>query len=383
MIEEISDVRRGVRALRVPRGLLFHDPLRWRLFSTPADLAEGKLRGFLEKNGLHADAPAPKQQPRLRQLFWVRVEDLPSREVRTRPGARFACACCGQSCQTMKLGPLLPADVERLRRADWNGTGRDRSTFFVDEHDQPLGEYSDAFLRREGSRCQFLRDDNLCEVHARFGAMTKPLMCRMFPYVFRATPAAVAVGMRLGECASAPAAAKGLPVVEQHDDLRRMLSEHDAIGLVPPSVWASPDRLITWEEYERIESDLLARPVGGFAAAVFRAFETAPSPKPGLDDLVAKIGLPNRPPRKLDPEAAELEDRFCRAVLFSKELFLHQDLARAAALLVIKAHLARIEVADGSPAAINQVWKTSADRPLRDLCRDLDVRGIAASIAAS
>ena len=369
--------------MRVPRGLLLHDPLRWRLFVMPAGLAPEKLRAFLERHGLGETAPEPKTQPRLRQVFWIRIDDLPSREVRTRPGARFACVCCGQSCQTMKLGPLLAADMDRLRKADWTGTGHDPSTFFVDEHDQPLAGSAEVFLRRDGARCQFLQDDNRCEVHARFGALTKPLMCRMFPYVFRATPTAVTVGMRLGECASAPATSRGLPLVDQHGDLRQMLSEHDAIGLVPPSVWASPDRLIRWEEYERIESELLARPVGGFAEAVFRTFEPAPRPARGLDDLTARLGLSARPPRKLDPDAIELEDRFCRAALFSKELFLHQDLARASALLLIKAHLARVEVADGSPAALNKVWKATADRPLRDLCRDLDVRGMAASIVSS
>jgi Fe-S-cluster containining protein len=372
-----------VRALRVPRGLLFHDPLRWRLFSAPADLPEERMRSFLARNGLDRSAPEPKKQPRIRQTFWVRVHDLPDRRLRMRPGARFGCVCCGAGCRTFTLGPLLPADLERLRKADWSGTRHDPANFFVDSDGDPLTEGSPAFLRRVDGRCQFLRDDNLCEVHARFGAMTKPLMCRMFPYVFRATPTGIAVGMRLGECASAPVTSKGLPVAEQHDDLGRMLAEHEEMGLVPPSVWASPDRLITWEEYERIESDLLAEPVGRFVAAVFRAFESPPPPAAGLDDLIAKMGLPKRPPRELVPEAIELEDRFCRALVQSKDLFLHQDLASAAALLVIKVHLARIEVADGSPEALNRVWKAAADRPLRELCRDLDVRGIAAAIVAS
>src|SRR5215468_9697835 len=191
MIEEVSGLRRGVRALRVPRGLIFHDAMRWRLFSAPADLTADKMRGFLERWGLYEGAPEPKKQPRLRQLFWVPIDSLPSRDIRTPPGARFACACCGTSCRTLKLGPLLPADMERLRKADWSGTGHDPSRFFVDADDQPLGETSEPFLRRDENGCQFLQKDNLCEVHARFGALTKPLMCRLFPYTFRATPTSV------------------------------------------------------------------------------------------------------------------------------------------------------------------------------------------------
>ena len=371
--------------MRVPRGLLFHDPLRWRLFSAPAGLAPAKLRGFLEANQLHASSTAPARKPRLRQLFWVPMDQIPDRSIRTRPGARFACVCCGSSCRTMKLGPLLADDVARLRSADWSGTGRDPADFFVDEDDRPIDPDSAAtpFLRRVDGRCQFLRDDNLCGVHARFGALTKPLMCRMFPFIFRATPSAVTVGMRLGECASAPAASLGLPVVEQQADLAGMLAEHDAIGLVPPSVWAGPDRLIGWEEYEQIEARLLARPSGGFAAAVFREFDPEAVSKPGIEALLEKAKAPARPPKKLDAAALDLEDRFCRALVHGKELFLHQDLARAAALLLIKAHVARVEADDGSAAALNAAWKSGADRPLRDLCRDTDVSGIAAAIAST
>ena len=85
-----------------------------------------------------------------------------------------------------------------------------------EEPSSPVTSYIPAAVRRavwirDGGRCQFLREDNLCEVHARFGAMTKPLMCRMFPYVFRATPRAVTVGMRLDECVSARACWNAAP----------------------------------------------------------------------------------------------------------------------------------------------------------------------------
>lgn len=370
--------------MRVPRGVLFHDPVRWRLFLAPADLPAPKLRAFLDQNGLHESSPEPlRPAPRLRQIFWVRMDQLPSKALRTRPGARFSCACCGASCSTMKLGPILPADAQRLAGAGW--TDRDPATFFVDGDDQPMNladTHRQIFLRRNGERCQFLRDDNLCEVHARFGARTKPLMCRMFPYVFRATPTAVTVAMRLGECASAPAASKGLPLAEQHPDLAQMLAEHDAIGFVPPTVWATPSRLMAYEEYERIEAELVTG-TGDFAAAVFRAFDGEARPAAGFAVLADRAGLAGRAAQTLSAEARALEDQFCRAVVFSKELFLHRDLAQAAALLLVRRALARLEASDGSPEALNDAWKSGADRALRDMVRDLDLRGIGASLAAA
>src|SRR4051794_42114 len=52
VIEELPGLRQGVRALRGRRGLLLHDPLRWRLFSVPAGLPADKLSDFLRESGL-------------------------------------------------------------------------------------------------------------------------------------------------------------------------------------------------------------------------------------------------------------------------------------------------------------------------------------------
>jgi hypothetical protein len=395
VIVEIAGLREGVRALRVKRGLLFHDPLRWRLFQAPGDLPEEKLRRFLEQNGLHAAATEPARKPRLRQVFWVATDQIPSRELRIHARARFACVACGVSCRMKKLGPLLREDVARLQGLDWSGTGHDPSRFYIEEDGTPLDagtlaeHWRDPFLRRENGACQFLRADNLCEVHARFGAAAKPLMCRMFPYQYRATPTGIAVGMRLGECASVLAATRGLPVVDQQDDLLGMLAQHESIALLPPTFWSTRDSLLTWEEYQRIEDALLAGaspPAGGsaapFAGAVFRAFEPrpgGPGPEAELLEMAhrAREGRPEEPVRPLEPDALLLEDRLCRQSLFNKDLFLHQDLAQAAALLVLRSYLCRLDAPGGTAQALNLAWKAAASRQLRALCADLDVRGLA------
>ena len=50
---------------------------------------------------------------------------------------------------------------------------------------------------------------------------------------------------------------------------------------------------------------------------------------------------------------------------------------------MIKRELGRIEAADGTPAALNAVWKKAAERSLRAMCHDVDVRAVAAAIVAS
>src|SRR5207253_8259013 len=120
------------------------------------------------------------------------------------------------------------------------------------------------------------------------------------------------IGMRLGECASAPATSLGLPVIEQHPELEQMLAEHDAIALVPPSVWVAPDRLISWEEYERIETALFARPADGdFVTALFHAFDPGAEPGSGIERILERAALAGRRPQTLEPAAVELEDRLC------------------------------------------------------------------------
>ena len=387
MLVELPWLREGVRALRGPRGLLLHDAYRWGLFHLPAELPAAKREGFRRRHGLEPGSTATVR-PRLRQLFDVETGLLPSRELRIPPGMRFSCACCGASCRSMRLGPLLPADVERLKRLEWSGTGRDPDQFFVDWDDAPLAPGTpgkDVFLRRvAGKRCQFLRDDELCEVHARFGAQAKPLMCRMFPYLYRATPTGISVRVRLSDCASSSVASRGLPVLEQRPDLTAMLAELETLPFVPPSIWVSRGRLLAFEEYERIEAGLARLPAqdapGGFAAAVLRAFDPA-RPASGLDRLLERAGLAGTDAAPLHPAALELEDRICRSRLLGKELFATQDLSWGAALLVIQALLARLSC-DGTADSLNRAWKDSADWPIRDWLRGLDVPGIAARIAS-
>jgi hypothetical protein len=46
----------------------------------------------------------------------------------------------------------------------------------------PDGQRAWFLTQREGGRCVFLRDDDLCAVHALLGADAKPGFCRTFPY---------------------------------------------------------------------------------------------------------------------------------------------------------------------------------------------------------
>ncbi len=390
-------LRQGVAVMPLGSGLLVHDAIAWRLLVTPDP---GNIPA-----ALRAGAPLPKVKPRIRQTFWVRPGEIPSRQFEIMPEARFSCVACGTSCRSLQLGPLLPADVERLVALDW--PERDAQQYFVDQFDAPLDARTalaggrEVFLRRSSGGCHFLRADNLCDVHARFGAEAKPLLCRMFPYQYRATPRGIAVAMRFGECMSAPAALGGTRVAEQRGDLEKMLDEHGPMPLIPPLVWLDGETLLAFEEYQELERRLLAAPTpplearaAPFAAEVFRTVAPrVPQASPGELEELSRRGARSRRPesllpllpraerRPLDEGALALEDRLCRQTLFNKDLFFHRDLQHGAALLAIKSFFARNDAAAGTAYALNAAWKAGAERQLRELLAGLDTLGLAALVA--
>lgn len=409
---DLPPLRAGVRALRGPRSILLHDAHRWRLFSLPEATGAAERAHWLAAHGLAAGATVPKERPRISQLFWLERELVPAGPLVAWGGSRFSCAACGESCRGHRLGPILPADAARLRALDWAGTGRAPEHFFTDSaseiaaDDAPPGGL---FLRKEGEACQFLRADHLCEVHARFGAAAKPLMCRAFPFVLRATASGLVAGLRLGECLSAEEAARGAPLPAQEAELRALWEESPRVALVGPQVWLGPGALVSWEEYAALEEELLALapPVRGAVAlllAALRAVEEraglAPAAPRGealreieRDALEAQGDpLPLFPLARSAPTEAALalDERIARQALFNKDAFQHGDVVSGVALLAVMAHLAGLlasRAAGGAApdaAAQNRGWKAAAALGLRDtLARlSLPVRAVAASITA-
>jgi lysine-N-methylase len=115
--------------------------------------------------------------------------------------------------------------------------------------------------RPDGS-CVFLSDTGRCRIHERFGYDTKPLPCRLFPYVLVPANDHWRVGIRF----ACPSAAQNLgrPVSEQQEDLasfaeqlaRREGLQPQADGaLVPPPRLAGRQR-VGWSEILRIVEGL-------------------------------------------------------------------------------------------------------------------------------
>lgn len=82
---------------------------------------------------------------------------------------RHACRQCGGSCQGVEVALTGEDEAQRiLQQAGVLGVS------------EPLNGRR---LRRVGGRCVFLADDGLCRIHAKWGLLAKPLVCRQYPLV--------------------------------------------------------------------------------------------------------------------------------------------------------------------------------------------------------
>jgi len=419
-VDDFSDLRQGVAAVRSRGGVLVYDAHRARMLFVPAGKGGSKVRRWLSAQGVTADVPVPPVSSRLAQVFMVPPQYVPDAGLKTTPEARFTCSACGISCRTLNLGPLFPADVDRLLALDWSGTGYDPRRFFCDYDgneidDERLASRRELFLRRENDGCEFLRADNLCDVHARFGMAAKPYMCRAFPALLRASPTGIIVGMRLGECMRAEAALKGPEVSANPTEIRALWGEIPIVPFLPPLVWLAEGSLVTWDEYESLERALLGEPAGSggpgshhgagialllrFADAIARR-AGAPLPPPcppeklallrawalELDGQRGSLPIAHASAAGLDERAHSLEERIARLQLFNKDAFQHSTLLSGVSQLAVAAWLARERTLfhagrDGAAVAgsghLNEAVKEQTLAPLRERLRELRLDPVA------
>jgi hypothetical protein len=101
---------------------------------------------------------------------------LSTRPLLVRPGAVFRCAGNGLCCTDIhELGLLTRSEVRDLRQ-------RNKLSVVYSE------EIAGHALRPIDHRCLYLQKDELCGLHARHGAASKPCGCRRFPYGLVTTP---------------------------------------------------------------------------------------------------------------------------------------------------------------------------------------------------
>jgi lysine-N-methylase len=171
------------------------------------------------------------------------------------------CHVCGTCCKEY----LVQVTDDERRRIEAQGWDKDPDfaglPLFARQGPPWARRY---FLnhRADGS-CVFLRENGRCRIHERFGYETKPLACRLFPFVLVPVADHWRVGLRFA-CPSA-AANKGR-AAEAHDpeleQFAARLAEREGLqprpdgSLVPPPALQSGQR-VEWPEVLRLVQALL------------------------------------------------------------------------------------------------------------------------------
>lgn len=142
------------------------------------------------------------------------------------------CHACGDCC-TDYVVPVTAAERQRIEQQGWSALPEFQSTpLFI--RSSPWWKFWRRTYRLNqgpGHRCIFLNDKKLCRIHDQFGFETKPLACRLYPYILVPAGEQWRVSMRYA-CPSA-VANKGRPLSSQSEEIAGMAREMETWGDFP------------------------------------------------------------------------------------------------------------------------------------------------------
>ena len=170
----------------------------------------------------------------------------------------WSCHNCGGCCRQHEI-EITAEERTRILAQPWTRDEGVDPARLVEEIPGSAGRRWRLCHQPDGA-CVFLDDRGLCRMHARFGELSKPLPCRLYPYTFHPGPNAPRVGLRFS-CPSV-VSNRGTALAEQRGTLTQLALEVVPRGV--PNVGApelSPGRPLDWAQLDLIVS-LLGRLLG-------------------------------------------------------------------------------------------------------------------------
>lgn len=158
----------------------------------------------------------------------------------------YDCQGCGDCCRGYFAVVATPEERERILAQGWEDDPALRGQLlFVPQGDRFLVGH------REDGACIFLNEHGLCRIHARFGEPTKPLACRLYPFMLMPLGSQVRIDVRF-DC---PAAAenRGRPLPGFRPTLHALLPQvvpAAAANLPAPPLFAGVNA--SWPQLCRI-----------------------------------------------------------------------------------------------------------------------------------
>ena len=142
---------------------------------------------------------------------------------------RFTCSECGDCCRGFDV-LLISGEQERIEALDWGGRAPDLQGLRVAEPAPvPGGKPRQRLVRRDSGACVFLGERNQCRIHEHFGAGSKPLVCRLYPFSFY--PLGDRTGVDVAFSCRAVSQGSGAPVALQRGESVASTISHLRVAL--------------------------------------------------------------------------------------------------------------------------------------------------------
>ncbi|MHC4442712.1 MAG: YkgJ family cysteine cluster protein [Planctomycetota bacterium] len=132
---------------------------------------------------------------------------------------RFDCHNCGYCCRHLVVN-ISGAERETILQAGWESHIPDHRLFIRYLY---KGRRTWCLAKRSDGCCVFLREDGLCRLHAESGINTKPLACRIYPFVPRPGGDIVHIDLR-ADCPSV-ASNKGRNLTVHTKEIKQLIIE--------------------------------------------------------------------------------------------------------------------------------------------------------------
>ena len=160
----------------------------------------------------------------------------------------WSCHNCGGCCRQHEID-ITDEERRRIEAQGWRA-GADIPVSPIVTSGPPWKRRY-RLAHQEDGACVFLDEKGLCKIHSKFGEPTKPLACRLYPFVFHPAGESVAVSLRFS-CPSV-VANNGRDMESRTKELRGLEAEvvpENAAQIPPP--YATAKVRLTWTETHHV-----------------------------------------------------------------------------------------------------------------------------------
>jgi lysine-N-methylase len=239
---------------------------------------------------------------------------------------RYDCHSCGHCCRILVVN-VTAEERRKIIAAGWLTRLPGKRLFVRYRY---AGRRRYRLAQQADGRCIFLNDNERCRLHAETGAETKPLPCRMYPFV----PTPGVDGVRLDLRADCPSVAgnRGRALNAHEAAIRKLADEAGTGPMAAPPAWRGR-RALSVAEFEAVTAAFTrclreaSLPLRGRLRACCQLLELLAAVQPAkvrderfieLMDVLASAAVDEA---RSEPGAVDVPPRTAR--LFRQWLFLH------------------------------------------------------------